>query len=484
MSVAAGAAIIPAFKAKLPDSETDMTCRSALASLAALSLFLPAVASAAPPDNAQLAYAIDNFALLICAVLVLFMQAGFAMLTAGFVSQKNVVNILFKNVMDMCVGVVLYFAIGYGLMYPGDPAAEGAEPTRMIEGTSWFAFAGFGISADQPEEIGAGVFHPQIYWMFQAAFAAAAATIVAGSVAGRMKFVAYLVYSALLTGLVYPISGYWKWGEGWLHQLGFYDFAGSGVVHMVGGFAGLAGAIALGPRLGRYDAEGRSVPMPGHSISLATLGVFILWVGWYGFNPGSMLAFSGVDEAGVSAMSSVVMVAVNTTLAGGAGGIVAMVVSWGMFRKADFSMALNGALGGLVGITANADGVSNTDALIIGSAAGVLIIAGVLMLDKLKIDDPVGAWPVHGLCGMWGVLAVAIFGNYDSPVNDEIADSPIFGNLMAQLIGIVVLAAWAFGTMYVIFMVMKAVGILRVNPEDEERGLDISEHGMSAYTTT
>lgn len=412
----------------------------------------------------EVAYAVDNITLFICAVLVLFMQAGFAMLTAGFVSQKNVVNILFKNVMDMCVGVTLYFFIGYGLMYPGDAATS-----------PYFGFGGVGISSEAPEAA-AGNLHPQIDWLFQAAFAAAAATIVAGSVAGRMQFKAYLIYSAILTGIIYPISGYWKWGGGWLDAMGFYDFAGSGVVHMVGGFAGLAGAIALGPRLGRYTADGQSVPMPGHSISLATLGVFILWIGWFGFNPGSQLAFAGADNT-----NAVMTIAVNTTLSGAIGGIVAMLVSWGMFGKADFSMALNGALGGLVGITANCDGVTNYEAMIIGAAAGVLIVAGVVLLDKLRIDDPVGAWPVHGLCGMWGVLATGIFGEY-GPVDDKAIDSAIYGNMTAQLVGIAVLAAWAFITMFVIFLGLKAIGILRVSAEEEAQGLDISEHGMSAYT--
>lgn len=414
----------------------------------------------------EVGYAVDNIVLFICAVLVLFMQAGFAMLTAGFVSQKNVVNILFKNVMDMCVGVTLYFFIGYGLMYPGDAATS-----------PYFGFGGSGISTEAPEAV-AGNLHPQIDWLFQAAFAAAAATIVAGSVAGRMQFKAYLIYSAILTGIIYPISGYWKWGGGWLDQMGLYDFAGSGVVHMVGGFAGLAGAIVLGPRLGRYTSDGQSVPMPGHSISLATLGVFILWIGWFGFNPGSQLGFVGADNT-----NAVMMVAVNTTLAGAVGGIVAMIVSWGMFGKADFSMALNGALGGLVGITANCDGVTNYEAMIIGAAAGVLIVAGVVLLDKLRIDDPVGAWPVHGLCGMWGVLATGIFGEY-GPVDANVPDSPVYGNMVAQLVGIGVLAAWSFITMFILFAILKAVGILRVSAEEEAQGLDISEHGMSAYTAS
>lgn len=433
-----------------------------------------------PPTPEELAtsidvvgYAVDNIVMMICAVLVLFMQAGFAMLTAGFVSQKNVVNILFKNVMDMCIGVTLYYVIGFGLMYPTSTTASFPKPAEAAN--KYVDFGGFGIQTIDPAAT-TGTLHPQVDWLFQAAFAAAAATIVAGAVAGRMQFKAYLIYSAILTGVVYPISGYWKWGGGWLDQIGFYDFAGSGVVHMVGGFAGLAGALVLGPRMGRYTADGKPVPMPGHSITIATLGVFILWIGWYGFNPGSQLATVGAANT-----NAIMKVAVNTTLSGAIGGIVAMACSWSLFGKADFSMALNGALGGLVGITANCDGVTNWQAMEIGAVAGVLIVLGVMFLDKLKIDDPVGAWPVHGLCGMWGVLATGIFGDYSG--NDPAANGSVYGNMTAQITGIFALACWAFVTMFAVFLALRIAKILRVSPEEEAKGLDISEHGMSAYTS-
>ena len=407
------------------------------------------------PDQ-TLAYAFDNFVLFICAVLVLFMQAGFAMVEVGFNSAKNTVNILFKNVMDLAVGVCLFFVVGYGLMYPGD--------------NQWNGIVGFGqvgiaenmtpadIAAKHAE--GGVALSSQVDFLFQVAFAATAATIVSGAVAGRMRFEAYLIYSAVITGLVYPISGMWKWGGGWLQELGFVDFAGSAVVHGVGGFAALAGAIVLGPRIGRF-VGGKSIPAPGHNLTFAALGVFILWVGWYGFNPGSNLAFRDAAFA-----NTTMMIAVNTTIAPAAGAVVAMLTAWILFKKPDLTMALNGALAGLVGITANADMVSNSFAFLVGAVAGVLVVAGILLLDKLKIDDTVGAWPVHGLCGMWGCLAIAIW--------DPSKAFP-------QIVGTLVICAWAFFTMLALFYVLKALGILRVSAEEEQQGLDLSEHGMHAY---
>ena len=393
------------------------------------------------------AYAIDNFFLFIAAVLVLFMQAGFAMLEAGLNSTKNTVNILFKNIMDLSAGAILYYLVGYGLMYPG-------------VGNGWFAFAGFGVS-----EVGvtpaAGALHPQVDWLFQVAFAATAATIVSGAVAGRLKFSAYLIYSVILTGFIYPISGYWKWGGGWLDQLGFYDFAGSLVVHAVGGFAGLAGAIVLGPRIGRFGKNGNSKPMPGSNLALSALGVLILWIGWYGFNPGSQLAISGADNT-----NAVMLIAANTTLAAAAGAVAAMLLAWSLFKKPDLTMALNGALAGLVGITANCDSVTNIESIIIGIVAGFLVVGGIMLLEKLKIDDPVGAWPVHGLCGIWGGIATGIFGGHQ---------------LVAQVIGSLVIPIWAFFTMFLLFYALKSLDLLRVSEEEEIIGLDISEHQEEAY---
>eukprot|EP01025_Chloroclados_australasicus_P008754 TRINITY_DN13201_c0_g1_i1.p1 TRINITY_DN13201_c0_g1~~TRINITY_DN13201_c0_g1_i1.p1 ORF type:complete len:507 (+),score=62.65 TRINITY_DN13201_c0_g1_i1:97-1617(+) len=423
--------------------------------------------AAAAFDGQEMAF--DNFVLFMCAVLVLFMQAGFAMVEAGFNSQKNVINILFKNLMDICVGVILYAVVGFNLMYPGEWFVEGVigQPSMFLTGGAEFD--------ETPASVDDGLlYHAQSDYLFQVAFAATAATIVSGAVAGRMQFKSYLIYSAILTAILYPISGSWKWGGGWLDAMGFYDFAGSCVVHAVGGFAGLAGAIVLGPRLGRYTADGKSTPLPGHSITIATLGVFILWIGWYGFNPGSQLTFGGAGNA-----TAVARIAVNTTLSAAAGGFTAMLLSWVLFSKPDISMALNGVLAGLVGITANCDGVTNPSAVIIGLVSGVLVVLGILMLDKLKIDDPVGAWPVHGLCGAWGCIACAIFqkGDYWGEASEGIA----YGNWGAQLTGTFAYCVYAFATFFVLFSILKAAGILRVSAEEEEAGLDVSEHGMRAY---
>lgn len=402
-------------------------------------------------------YALDNAFLFIAAVMVFFMQAGFAMVEAGFNSSKNAVNILFKNSMDICVGVLLFYFVGFGLMYPGSYGVEDVD-------SKWLAFGGVGlddyvVAADR-------TFNAEVDWLFQAVFAATAATIVSGAVAGRMKVAGYLVYSAVLTGLIYPISGMWKWGGGPLDAEGFMDFAGSAVVHGVGGFAALAGAIVLGPRIGRY-VNGKSVPMPGHSLPIAALGVFILWFGWYGFNPGSQLAFQSTSD-----IDATMHVAVTTTLAAASGGLIATLLSWFLFGKPDLSMGLNGILGGLVGITACCDVMSyNQAALIIGPVAGALIIGGVMLLDKLQIDDPVGAFPVHGLCGVWGCLSIGIL-------------HPEAASFWVQFKGTLFICGWSFVTMFILFSVLKGMGVLRVTEAEEQKGLDVSEHGMQAYGGT
>jgi Amt family ammonium transporter len=404
-------------------------------------------------------YALDNAFLFLAAVMVFFMQAGFAMVEAGFNAQKNAVNILFKNSMDICIGVLLYFVIGFGLMYPANYGA----PTYIAE--NYLGFGGIGLDGYEPSP--ERTFAPAVDWLFQAVFAATAATIVSGAVAGRMKVLGYLIYSAVLTAFVYPISGYWKWGYGFLDDMGFKDFAGSAVVHGVGGFAALAGAMILGPRIGRF-VNGKSIPMPGHSLPIAALGVFILWFGWYGFNPGSNLAFQGTGS-----IDATMMVAVTTTLAAAAGGLVATFVSWGVFGKPDLSMGLNGILGGLVGITACCDCMSTWMAIVVGAVSGVLIILGVMLLDKLQIDDPVGAFPVHGICGVWGCMAIGIL------PNSHLASGAT--SFMTQLIGTATICGWSFVTMSALFLVLKATGMLRVSAEEEQTGLDISEHGMHAY---
>jgi len=409
-------------------------------------------------------YTINTLIMFVCAVLVLFMQAGFAMLEVGLNAAKNTVNILFKNVMDLSIGVLLFLFIGYGLMYPGSDYKGGwfGSPipvpfvTRDADApnmdTTWSNSADF---------------------LFQVAFAATAATIVSGAVAGRMKFVSYLIYSGFLTALVYPISGMWKWGGGALASWGFADFAGSVVVHAVGGFAALAGAIVLGPRIGRF-INGKSVPMPGHNIAFAALGVFILWVGWYGFNPGSQLTYFGAANA-----EATTYIALTTTIAAAVGAVVAMIAAWALFGKPDVTMALNGALAGLVGITANCDQVTQVGALAIGGVAGLIVVAGIVLLDKLRIDDPVGAFPVHGMCGVWGGVATGIFGQNFPEVNGEVLTRIEY--IGVQVLSTAIIAAWAFTTMFALFYVLKLAGILRVSPEEEQAGLDISEHGMHAY---
>ncbi len=406
-------------------------------------------------------YALDNVVLFFSAVLVFFMQAGFAMVEAGFNSSKNAVNILFKNSMDLCVGMLLFFIIGFGLMYP----TSYTNPDGWENVSGYFAFGGSGLNGY--EAAADRTFSPKVDWLFQAVFAATAATIVSGAVAGRMKVGGYLIYSAVLTGLIYPISGYWKWGGGWLAEKGFQDFAGSAVVHGVGGFAALAGAIVLGPRIGRF-VNGKSMPMPGHSLPLAALGVFILWFGWYGFNPGSQLAFKGTSD-----IDATMHIAVTTSLAAAAGGLCATLLSWFMFSKPDLSMGLNGILGGLVGITACCDCMTDWMSIVVGLVAGVLVTFAILLLDKFQIDDPVGAFPVHGVCGVWGCMAIGIL-----PNSHLESGATSFGT---QLTGTFAICAWSFVTMFILFSVLKGIGVLRVSEAEEQKGLDVSEHGMHAY---
>lgn len=413
------------------------------------------------PDDAMIAYSLDNMMLFIAAVLVIFMQAGFALVETGLNSAKNAINILFKNTIDFCLGVVLYFFIGYALMYPGADFAGKyfgyAQPTFMADVTPDDIKAGFSTAPGTLRKL-----NPQVDFLFQAAFCATAATIVSGAVAGRLKFSSYILYTAVITGFVYPVVGFWKWGGGWLAVMGFHDFAGSLVVHACGGFAGLAGAIALGPRIGRYNAEGKPIPIPGHNIAYVCLGVFVLMIGWYGFNPGSQLAFTGAGN-----VAAVMKIAVNTTLAGCAGGLVGTFLSWGMFGKPDLTMCLNGILAGLVAITANCDCVDNYESLIIGAVGGALVVFAIIGLDKLKIDDPVGAFPVHGVNGVWAGIATGIFGEGK--------------NLQTQIIGSVAIPVFSFVVMMIVFMALKAAGQLRVSKEEEIEGLDIHEHGMVCY---
>ncbi|MEW6108998.1 MAG: ammonium transporter [Nitrospirota bacterium] len=387
---------------------------------------------------------------LIAAFLVFFMQAGFAMVETGFTRAKNAVNIMMKNMMDFAMGSIAYWAVGFGIMFG-------------ITTTGWFGTDGFFFS-DFLKDKDPWLF---AFWMFQVVFAATAATIVSGAMAERTKFISYLIYSAVVSALIYPVFGSWAWGglyhgKGWLENLGFIDFAGSTVVHSIGGWAALAGAIVLGPRIGKYGRDGKPKAIPGHNIPLATLGVFILWFGWFGFNPGSTTA----------ANTDIAKIAVNTNLAAAAGTIGALITAWIMFKKPDASMTLNGSLAGLVGITAGCNNVMPTSAVILGFIAGILVVLSVVFIDRvLKVDDPVGAVSVHGVCGAWGTLAAGIFN----------ADGVTIKILGVQALGIAAAFIWSFLTCFILFKVIKATVGLRVSAEEEMEGLDLEEHGNVAY---
>ncbi len=411
-------------------------------------------------DSATLQQGLDTVWVLLGAFLVFFMQPGFGMVEAGFIRAKNTCNILTKNFLDFCIASLGFFLVGYALMFgEGNPFC----------GTSGWVLAGL----DDTTESGIPVF---AFWLFQAAFCGAAATIVAGGMAERMKFVGYLLYSFIISALVYPIVGHWIWGGGWLNSMGFFDFAGSTVVHTTGGVAAFIGTVILKPREGKYGVDGKPNAIAGHSIPLASLGVFILWFGWFGFNAGSTL---GVKDGGFQ----IGRVALNTNIAAALGGIFAMIIVWWRFGKPDLSMAMNGALAGLVGITAPCAVVDPWAAAVIGAVAGVVVVLGVELLDQLHVDDPVGAVPVHGMCGIWGTVAVGIFGKSSLGLaHDGFVYS---GNPMQfglQLVGSIATVVFVFITMGIVFKLIDVTVGLRVSREDELRGLDIGEHGMEAYS--
>ncbi len=397
----------------------------------------------------------NNVWMLVATVLVFIMHLGFSALEAGFVQRKNTVNILFKNAMIISIGLLTYFFMGFNVMYPD---------SEIIPGI--FGFSGFGLS--MPEgEAGAIAYADggYTYWtdfIFQGMFAATAATIVSGAVAERIKLNAFLIFAAIFVMISYPLTGMWKWGEGWLHTHGFYDFAGSTLVHAVGGWAALASVLLLGPRRGKYTRNGIK-PIPGHSMPLAALGVFLLWFGWFGFNGGSVLS---ADPVAVS------LVFVTTALAAAAGSMGAFIVSYALFKSHDLSMVLNGILGGLVGITAGADLMSPTEAILIGFIAGAIIPLSVVFFDRRRIDDPVGATSVHLVCGIWGTLAVGIFGAQAG-----------LQQLWVQLYGTLAVGAFTFSFAFGLMYLLKVTIGIRVSGEAEDKGLDIAEHDMHAYET-
>ena len=403
----------------------------------------------------EYAFSLNTVWVLLAAALVFFMQAGFALVEAGFTRSKNTTNILFKNLMDYTIGTVAFWLVGFGIMF--------GTKNGFFGGIDLFSHNTY--RSDVPD---------LAFLIFQTVFAATAATIVSGGMAERTKFNAYLMYSAFITLIIYPVSGHWAWGGGWLSQMStpFHDFAGSSVVHMVGGVAAMSGAAVLGPRLGKYDKNGKPKAIPGHSMTLATLGVFILWIGWFGFNPGSQLAASGMTNA-----KAIALIFVTTNIAAAGGALSTMIFVWLKYRKPTLSMTLNGALAGLVAITAGCDAVSPGGALVIGLLAGLLVVLSVQFFDNIaKIDDPVGAISVHGVCGLFGTLMVGVFST---------SEGLIYGYggtlLKSQLIGVVSIALWALVTSFILFKSLKYLNGLRVEKRIEEEGLDIYEHGESSY---
>ena len=406
---------------------------------------------------------LDNVWIMIAAALVILMQAGFALVEAGLTRGKNVANIFMKNLMDFCIGSVVFFAVGYAIAFGGKMSGFGG----IIGGDGWF-LAGDGIFTY-------GTLDKFVFFTFQAAFAATAATIVSGAMAERTKFKSYIIFSAVISAVIYPVVVRWQWGGGWLFQLDtpFHDFAGSSLVHMTGGIAAAVGATLLGPRIGRYGADGKPRAIPGHSIPLAILGCFILLVGWYGFNPGSWLA-AGTEIGGI---------AVNTTLAGSMGAIAAMMTTWFRSGKPDVAMAGNGLLAGLVGVTAGAWVVNGLGAIVIGTIAGIIVVFAVSFFDKVRIDDPVGAISVHGVCGAFGTLAVGLFSSIE--VDGVIKKGLFYGGgtdqLVSQIIGVASIAAFVFTASFILFGILKATVGLRVSEQEEIEGLDVHEHGFAGY---
>ncbi len=405
-------------------------------------------------DLTTLVKSIDTVWVLIATALVFFMQAGFAMVEAGFTRAKNAGNIIMKNLMDFVLGTLIFWILGFGLMFGEDIGGIIGKVDLFTRGS--FEHLGLGIPLEA-------------FLIFQTVFCATAATIVSGAMAERTKFKSYLVYSFIISAFIYPVAGHWIWGGGWLSQLGFHDFAGSTVVHSIGGWAALIGAKILGPRIGKYSKDGKAHAIPGHSITLGALGVFILWFGWFGFNPGSTLSGTNVD--------SISHIFVTTNLAAAAATLVALTITWTKYKKPDVSMTLNGSLAGLVGITAGCDVVTPVGAVIIGLMSGCVVVFGIETIDKVfKIDDPVGAIGVHCLNGVFGTLVVGLF---------AVEGGLFYGGglrlLGVQLAGVASVGLWTSVTAFIMFKAIKATIGLRVSAEEEITGLDLTEHGIDSY---
>jgi len=411
----------------------------------------------APTETAMSTFRVDNLWILIAAFLVFIMHLGFSTLEAGLTQEKNTVNILFKNVFIISIGIITYYFIGFNTHYPG--TFFDGEIGAVATDPAWNGFFSLGGMAGPEEGQQTIAYGDYTYWsdfLFQAMFAATAATIVSGAVAERVKLGAFMIFATLLVAIAYPIAGSWHWGTGFLAKAGFYDFAGSTVVHAFGGFAALACVIVLGPRKGKYTSSGIK-PILGSNMPLAAIGVFLLWLGWFGFNGGSVL---NADPATVS------LVCVTTALAAAGGALVSITCSWVFLKKPDLSMALNGILAGLVGITAGADIISPPLAILTGAIAGAIVVFAIIGFDKIKIDDPVGAISVHGVCGIWGTLACAFFGGK---------------SIGSQLLGIGCVCAFAFVFSFAVFYILKVTIGVRVDEETEVNGLDLEEHGAPAY---
>lgn len=420
-----------------------------------------------------LSTAINCLWLFLGGILVFFMQTGFTMVEAGFTRSKNTGNIIMKNIVDFMFGSIIYWIIGYGLMY------------GESNGFCGIPFGAMFLNGPA----GADINYTMLF--FQTVFCATSATIVSGAVAGRTNFKAYCIYSACISLFIYPIAGHWVWGGGWLSELGFHDFAGSAIVHMLGGTLSFVGAAILGPRIGKYTKDGKANVIPGHNILIGALGVLILWVGWFGFNPASSGALVSVNEAGTAIDAAGTHVAakvfITTNLAACAAAIASMFFTWIRYGKPDVSMTLNGILGGLVAITASCDVVSPFASVIIGVIGGILMCLAIPFIDtKLKVDDPVGAISVHGVCGLWGTIAVGLFASDSALLGDAFLPGLFYGGgfkaLGIQALGAVSLIAWAAVVGGVMFLILKKAGIFRVKPEEEIKGLDSTEHGLaSAY---
>ena len=406
-------------------------------------------------DISELSYALDTFYFLICGALVMWMAAGFAMLEAGLVRAKNTAEILTKNIVLFAVACTMYLLVGYALMYSSD--AGGFIPNfGFLIGAENSVDAVLAGGEDAP------YYSARADFFFQVVFVATAMSIVSGAVAERMKLWAFLAFAVVMTAVIYPVSGYWTWGGGWLSEAGFSDYAGSGIVHMAGAAAALAGVLVLGPRKGKYGKNGAIYAIPGANMPLATLGTFVLWLGWFGFNGGSELKLSDVSSA-----NNMAQVLVNTNAAAAGGVIAALILAKIWFRKADLTMALNGAIAGLVSITADPLSSTALGATLIGAVGGILVVVAIVVLDKLRLDDPVGAISAHGVAGIWGVLAV--------PLNN--ADAT-FG---AQMLGIIGIFAWVFIASLVVWLIIKAIMGVRVSEEEEYEGVDLAECGLEAY---